>query len=197
MSVRHSTPRSFACDALPRRRAATVGSPSRATTWSTSAWLDRAVSVSSSTRLVAATEFDQCDRGVHAIPVLVRLRAERLAERPDRLVRRHRVAHRARRKIARDPAGERRRHPRRSGPDRREGDRDDDGEGKELPDLPPQAADRHARRDEPDDVAAVDDRHDAADRRTERAGELLGDGPARGGIRDRPEVGSPISAGSR
>ena len=77
-----STPRSRACDALPRRSAPTVGSPSRrAVTWSTRAWLWRDVSVEDPDRLVRPAEFQEGDRGVEAVAVLVRLGAQSLAER--------------------------------------------------------------------------------------------------------------------
>ena len=56
-------------------------------------------------RLVGAPEFQQRHRGVHAVAVLVRLRPQRLAERADGLVRRDRVAHRARRAGRRRCAG--------------------------------------------------------------------------------------------
>ena len=58
-------------------------------------------------RLVAAAEFDERDRRVHTVAVLVRLGAKGLAEGAHRLVRRDRIAHRARRKVSRDTT----RHP--------------------------------------------------------------------------------------
>ena len=55
------------------------------------------VSVRMLDRLVGAAELEQRDGGVHAVAVLVGLRAQRLAERADRLVRRDGIPHRARR----------------------------------------------------------------------------------------------------
>ena len=75
-----STPRSFACAALPSSSAASTGSPTAPTTWSVRAWASSSSAVANSTASVRPAQLDQRDHGVQPVGRLVRLGAQRLGE---------------------------------------------------------------------------------------------------------------------
>ena len=118
-------------------------------------------------RFVRPTQFEQRDGGVHAVSVLVRLRAQRLAERADRLVRRDRIPHGAGRQVSGDPAGEPAGEPGCGQPHRRQGDGDRDHERHLSQHSAADAAERDAGRDQRHDLAAVGHRHDRPQGRAE------------------------------